>query len=59
MSKGCQEIPRQGKDLPKSQNLMRVVAIYKTNNMSLKTRRLEKVLYVQNVADPDLFFVSD
>ena len=50
MEKGCQEIPLKGKDLRNSQNLSKVVAIFKTNKlvlskkyMSLKTRSPEKV----------------
>ena len=67
MAKGCEEIPRQGKDLHNIRTLRKVVAIYKTNRLCssfqkiyvLKNKRVEKNALLKKVAIPDLFSVTN
>ena len=63
MDKDCEELPRQGENLPNSRKLRKVVAIYKINKLilfykyvSLKTRGSEKVPYSKSGCSRLIFY---
>ena len=62
MDKGCEEIPRQIKNLQNSWKLRKIVLMYKTNEVvlskkyiSLKTRGSEKVPYSKSSSSRLIF----